>query len=64
MNADSSHAMVSLVPQKRWVGKLSPLQLLKAIKNETERKGMREAHVSLMSICDDVIVHHVMVRTK
>ena len=45
VNSNSSHGMVSLVPRGRWVGQLSPLQLLKAVKNETEAKGMREAHV-------------------
>ena len=36
---------MSLVPKGRRVGKLSPIQLLKAVKNETESRGMRAAHV-------------------
>lgn len=49
VSSTRSYGMVSQVPQSRWLGKLSPLQMLKAVKNETEAKGMRAAHVSSFS---------------
>jgi hypothetical protein len=45
INSESSQGLVSLVPKGRRVGQLSPIQLLKAVKNETESRGMRAAHV-------------------
>ena len=36
---------MGVVPRTRWLGDLSPVQLLKAVKNETEARGMRDAHV-------------------
>ena len=45
INSRSSHALCSAVPPGRLLSSLSPLQLLKAVKNETEAKGMKEAHV-------------------
>lgn len=49
VSSTSSYRMVSQVPQGRWLAPLSPLQMLKAVKNETEAKGMRAAHVSSSS---------------
>lgn len=49
VSSTSSYRMVSQVPRGRWLGPLSPLQMLKAVKNETEAKGMRAAHVSSSS---------------
>ena len=46
INSKSSYALYSMVPKKRRVSILSPLQLLKAVKNETETQGMKNAHVS------------------
>jgi Xaa-Pro aminopeptidase len=45
INSESGQGLVSLVPKGRRVGKLSPIQLLKAVKNETESRGMRAAHI-------------------
>ena len=38
--------MCSQVTKNRRVSKLSPIPLMKAIKNETEIEGMKQAHVS------------------
>lgn len=41
----SSYHLTSLVPKERRVSGLSPIQMLKAIKNETELQGMRNAQL-------------------
>ena len=46
INSKSSYALCHLVPKARRVSTLSPLQLLKAVKNNTEAQGMRNSHVS------------------
>lgn len=47
INDLSSQAFVGCVPDGQRCSQLSPIQLLKAIKNETEVLGMRNCHVSL-----------------
>ena len=58
--------MVGEVPRGRWLSHLSPLQLLKAVKNETEAKGMREAHVRIgeggRELIHQLYLHLLMVR--
>ena len=46
INSKSSYALCHLVPKACRVSALSPLQLLKAVKNDTEAQGMRNSHVS------------------
>jgi len=47
----SSFALFSLLPDKnRVLDKLSPISLLKAVKNPVELKGMQEAQVQ--NICE------------
>ena len=46
VGSESSQALCSLVPKARRVKALSPIQLLKGIKNATEIEGMRNSHVS------------------
>ena len=48
VSGQASHALCSLVPTSRRKDALSPLQLLKAIKNKTEIKGMKNAHVCVL----------------
>ena len=59
----SSYDLTSLVPKQRRVSGLSPIQMLKAVKNEIELQGMRNAQVCLcpgvsmsMSWCVYVLV--------
>lgn len=53
VSSKSSHALCSLVPAPRRVSALSPVQLLKAVKNETETQGMRNAHVrDAAAVCE------------
>lgn len=40
-----NYALVSLVPQKSLLLEVTPIALMKAVKNPTERQGMRNAHV-------------------
>ncbi len=42
----ASHALYSIVPSAKKRDILSPIQLLKAVKNETEIQGMKYSHVS------------------
>ena len=51
--SQSSYALCSLVLKVRRVKNLSPLQLLKGIKNDTEISGMRNCHVSESSVCNN-----------
>jgi Xaa-Pro aminopeptidase len=48
VDSHSSQALCSLVPKARRVKALSPIQLLKGIKNQTEIEGMKNAHVRAM----------------
>ncbi|KAK3854552.1 hypothetical protein Pcinc_038976 [Petrolisthes cinctipes] len=41
----SSHAVTQLVPRERRLTKLSPVALMKAVKNEVEIKGMEACHI-------------------
>lgn len=45
VGSHSSQALCKLVPKSRRVKSLSPIQLLKGIKNNTEIEGMRNCHV-------------------
>lgn len=45
MPENANYALVSLVPQKSLLLELTPIALMKAVKNPTERKGMRNAHI-------------------
>ena len=45
MSGRASYALCSLVPKAKRKDALSPLQLLKAVKNDTEIEGMKNAHV-------------------
>lgn len=40
-----NHALIALVPEKFLLTKLTPVASLKAVKNPTELKGMRNAHL-------------------
>lgn len=46
IDSHSSQALCALVPKTRRVRDLSPIQLLKGVKNTTEIEGMKSAHVS------------------
>lgn len=41
----SSQAIAQMVPKERRIVKLSPIALMKAVKNETEIKGMEACHI-------------------
>lgn len=41
----ASYSLTSLVPSKNLLTELTPIAFMKAVKNETEIKGMRNAHV-------------------
>lgn len=41
----ANFALVSLIPKQQVHRELSPIALMKAIKNPTEREGMRNAHI-------------------
>lgn len=45
LSAKASHSLCSLIPQTKRKNLLSPLQLLKAVKNDTEIQGMKNAHI-------------------
>ena len=46
ISGQSSYSVASLVPTNLRLRAMSPVQRLKAIKNSSELKGMRKAHVS------------------
>ena len=54
VNSASSLALCRLVPAQRRVAKLSPIQLLKAVKNSVELQGMRNCHVSWWNVVNVV----------
>lgn len=41
----ASHGLVSLIPQAQCVSKLSPVTVMKAIKNDVEMKGFENSHI-------------------
>ncbi|XP_019849652.1 PREDICTED: xaa-Pro aminopeptidase 1-like isoform X1 [Amphimedon queenslandica] len=53
INSPSSQGLCSLVPKDRRVNKLSPVPLMKGIKNENEIKGMKQAHIKCaVALCE------------
>ena len=50
IDSHSSQALCALVPKARRVKVLSPIQLLKGIKNPTEIEGMKNAHVRTLLV--------------
>lgn len=42
---NSPYALTNLVPSKHLLAELTPVALMKAVKNETEIKGMKNAHI-------------------
>ena len=49
----SSQALVSLVPENQLLSDASPIALMKAVKNDTELAGMRNAHVKdAVALCE------------
>lgn len=48
ISAESSYALVNLVPKNRHIDTANPVLLKKAIKNPVEVNSMRNAHVSLI----------------
>ena len=61
VDSHSSQALCALVPKTRRVRDLSPIQLLKGVKNTTEIEGMKSAHVSRQLIKQQVSVDHIVV---
>uniref|UniRef100_A0A182PNQ4 Xaa-Pro aminopeptidase n=1 Tax=Anopheles epiroticus TaxID=199890 RepID=A0A182PNQ4_9DIPT len=45
ISSGSSYALVALVPEERRMHDITPINLIKAVKNETEAAGMRDCHV-------------------
>jgi len=41
----ASHGLVSLVPARKVVNKLSPVAVMKAVKNDVEMKGFENSHI-------------------
>ena len=41
----ASHGLVSLVPTRKVVNKLSPVAVMKAVKNDVEMKGFENSHI-------------------
>lgn len=41
----SSYALTALIPEEKRLHEITPINLMKAVKNETEAKGMRECHI-------------------
>lgn len=41
----SSYALTALIPEEKRLHEITPINLMKAVKNEVEAKGMRECHV-------------------
>ena len=64
----SSQALCALVPKARRVKALSPIQLLKGVKNQTEIEGMKNAHVSEACDCscqyNSVLYSRKLLRAK
>lgn len=49
ISKQASHALVKCVPKSQLCSLLSPIQLLKSIKNETEIQGMRTCQVKYLA---------------
>ncbi|GJQ83847.1 hypothetical protein Trydic_g5704 [Trypoxylus dichotomus] len=45
LSEDSAYALTNLVPSKHLLTELTPIALMKAVKNPVEIKGMKNAHV-------------------
>lgn len=53
MSDSSSYALVNLVPDGRRVSEISPIQLMKAVKNNVEIEGMKRAHIKdAVALCE------------
>lgn len=53
MSDSSSYALVNVVPDGRRVSEMSPIQLMKAIKNDVEIEGMKRAHIKdAVALCE------------
>uniref|UniRef100_A0A2M4AFQ4 Putative xaa-pro aminopeptidase n=1 Tax=Anopheles triannulatus TaxID=58253 RepID=A0A2M4AFQ4_9DIPT len=44
ISSGSSYALTALIPDEKRFHDITPIQLMKAIKNETEAQGMRDCH--------------------
>lgn len=59
ISEQSSHSLVRLVPKSQLCCLPSPIQLLKAIKNDTEIQGMKACQVMVgWTICTQAIQMH------
>ncbi|XP_053678309.1 xaa-Pro aminopeptidase ApepP [Anopheles nili] len=45
ISSGSSYALAALIPEERRLHDITPINLMKAVKNETEARGLRECHV-------------------
>ncbi|XP_058054150.1 xaa-Pro aminopeptidase ApepP-like [Anopheles bellator] len=45
ISSGSSYALTALVPEEKRFQNITPIELMKAVKNVTEAKGMRDCHV-------------------
>lgn len=45
VSSTSSQLLTDLVPREKRVSEITPIQVMKAIKNEVEAQGMRDSHV-------------------
>ncbi|KAJ9577057.1 hypothetical protein L9F63_006337 [Diploptera punctata] len=45
VSSESSYALSAVVPEKRRVGEITPIPVMKAIKNPVETEGMIKAHI-------------------
>lgn len=45
ISPESSYALSAAVPEKMWLSEISPIQVMKAIKNPVEIQGMISAHI-------------------
>lgn len=41
----SSYALTALIPEEKRLHEITPINLMKAVKNDVEAKGMRECHI-------------------
>ncbi|CAH1783979.1 unnamed protein product, partial [Owenia fusiformis] len=49
----SSYALASLVPETNRINEASPVAIMKTVKNETEIKGMKNAHIKdAVALCE------------
>ncbi|XP_050084024.1 xaa-Pro aminopeptidase ApepP [Anopheles aquasalis] len=44
ISSGSSYALTALIPEEKRFHDITPIQLMKAVKNETEAQGMRDCH--------------------